>query len=448
MAAPQISQIFESVLADDILAPIVTECGLQIRQRKLEALSLVRAMVVSAATSYGGRQADVMRLYFENGAAKVTRAAFYSWFSPKLEAVMARVSRTALERANETTFQLPGFLGRGDVKDWLIVDSTTIPLDDELKEEYPGTGGYAALKIHKTFSVGRTSLVAYKLSPARDHDSIHLTVDEAWRGYGLLADLGYASFDLIRKCGEHDVTFVIRLKDNWKPRVVRFARGEVLREISFGETLGDLIACNALSLDGSLVDAEVELGKGNRTIACRVVGVPTPEGKYRFYLTNLPRSTGPNQIADLYRVRWEIECDNKVNKSCFQIDEIEARSGPALRAMIHAAMASSILASLAAFHVTESESKPSFEGEERTKPPVHTQALARAMGCAALSIARTFELDVTARKLEWERISGYLADMGRDPNWRRSPSILDQLRGWSISPGRPRKARTASTVKK
>jgi hypothetical protein len=39
-----------------------------------------------------------------------------------------------------------------------------------------------------------------------------------------------------------------------------------------------------------------------------------PRG-YCFYLTNLSPRTGPRQVADLYRVRWEIESDNKLDKS-------------------------------------------------------------------------------------------------------------------------------------
>ena len=37
-----------------------------------------------------------------------------------------------------------------------------------------------------------------------------------------------------------------------------------------------------------------------------------------------------------------------------------------------------------------------------------------------------------------------LVHLGRDPNWRRRLSVLDQLRGWQIEPGRPWKAYAAS----
>jgi hypothetical protein len=56
-------------------------------------------------------------------------------------------------------------------------------------EEFPGTGGYAAIKVHKVLSVGCGAPVQYHFSPARAHDSRHLPINASWRGYGLLADL-------------------------------------------------------------------------------------------------------------------------------------------------------------------------------------------------------------------------------------------------------------------
>jgi hypothetical protein len=61
-------------------------------------------------------------------------------------------------------------------------------LDDVLVGDFPGTGDYAALKIHKEWSVGTGNLIGYKITPAREHDNPHLVVDEARRGTGLLID--------------------------------------------------------------------------------------------------------------------------------------------------------------------------------------------------------------------------------------------------------------------
>jgi hypothetical protein len=58
-------------------------------------------------------------------------------------------------------------------------------------------------------------------SPAREHDSPHLVLDESWRGKGLLVGLGYANLQRLRDCHRFGISVVMRLKENWKPKVER-----------------------------------------------------------------------------------------------------------------------------------------------------------------------------------------------------------------------------------
>lgn len=382
-------------------------------------------------------------MYLEGGAEQVVRGGFYRWFGPALEAVMECVLARALAYVARQRRDLPGWLGR-HVKDWVIVDSSTVRLDDRLIEEYPGAGDYAALKVHKHFSVGIGTTIAYHLSPAREHDSPHLSVDASWKGLGLLADLGYASVRLLRDCETHDMRYVIRLKESWKPKVQSISRGTLTRRFAKGSDLDLLLAHETLLLDGKVIDALVHIGE-QEGIASRLVGVPGPKG-YCFYLTNLPNAVGPRQIADLYRVRWEIESDNKLDKSCLNLDAIGARTGPAVRALVHASIVGSVIIGLLAHHHRRRETRPKKAGMERTVAPIHPQTLARAVGCAASSIAAAMQLKGAAATQRWDELARYLVHMGRDPNWRARPSILDQLRGWKISPGRARGAKTASIV--
>lgn len=438
-----VRQLFERILPFSVLKQLIDASGLQERERKLDAVRLVRAMVIAAATGYGGRQADVLRLYLKAGAETVVRGSFYRWFGPALEQMMSQVKERTLQYVKSLRRDLPGLLG-AHVIDWHIVDSSTVRLHQDLRDEYPGTGDYAALKIHKRFSVGLGTAVEYHISPARDHDNIHLTIDESWAGLGVILDLGYASFKLLRDCRDHNVRFVIRLKDSWKPKVQHIARGHVTKTFLKGSDLDALLDQDILILDGRVVDVDVTFGVGKASVGCRMVGVATPEGAYRFYLTNLPRSVGPCQIADLYRVRWEIESDNKLDKSCHHLDAIGAKTGPSVRAMVHASMVSSIIACTLSHIHRLSEAPPPERGAERLTAPIHPQSLARAMGSAATSIAVAMEFEGPRATAEWDHIAVYLTHLGRDPNWRSSPSILDQLRGWKISPGRPKKAKLAS----
>jgi len=300
----------------------------------------------------------------------------------------------------------------------------------------------------------------------------------------------------------------------------RIHRGEVTGTFFPGTDLDALLEAGTLVLDGRVVDAGVTLGPPGQTVSCRLVGVPAPDGTYRFYLTNLPRTVGPHSIADIYRVRWEIESDNKLDKSCSHLDQISARTVPATRALIHASIVSSMLACLIVHKHRLGEpappakkpkrampdntrepslptknaeptqpaknaeptpptknaeptqpaknaeptppaknadhTKPAKNAEptkpaknaERTTPPLHPQSLARAMGATALRIAETLALDPNEATAKWQQIADYLFHLGHDPNWRSRPSVLDQMRGWRISPGRPRQAKISESTRK
>jgi putative transposase len=439
--------VFESILPENVIQEFVHGFKFQERDRKLDAVRLVRSMVIAAGTQYGGRQADVMRLYLDSGGPRVARGAFYRWFNERLEQTMTALAASALATVQSQPVNLPPLLAR-HARDWHIVDSSTVKLDDALKDEYPGTGDYAALKVHKRFSVGVGTTIGYHLSPAREHDARHLNVDENWRGLGLLVDLGYASLSLIDNCLKYDVKFVMRLKEGWKPKVEKLMRGSVTRLFLKGTELDVLLDSEVLLLNGHAVDADVTVGGGARSVRCRLAGAPMPDGTYRFYLTNLPREVGPHQIADIYRVRWEIESDNKLDKSCNHLDSVQAQTGPAVRSLVHASIISSMLACLICHRHRIKERKPRGGNEQREVAPIHPQLLARAMGSSSMTIATAFERQGADAAKEWNRIAELLHHLGRDPNWRRSPSILDQMRGWRIAPGRPKRSRLASPTRR
>jgi len=160
----------------------------------------------------------------------------------------------------------------------------------------------------------------------------------------------------------------------------------------------------------------------------------------------LPPRIAARSVADLCQVRWEIERDNKLDRSCLRLDEIGARTGPTVRALLHASLVASVMVCLLAHQHRLAEAPSPRVGTERKTPPIHAQALARMVSSCAHSIARVVELSGRAAEQEW----GWLAELfsrKTDPNWRRSPSILDQMRGWKVTPGKPRKAlATKATV--
>jgi putative transposase len=430
MTGDEVREVFEAILPQEEIDRLCQQFGVVERQRKLNLGMFVRAMVISAGTPGGAYQADVLRSYLEFEVPHVARSAFYRWFDEPLEQFMEVLAERALAYARAQQVDLSGPLC--GVTDWYIVDATTITVRDALREEFPGTGDYAALKVHKVLSVGCGAPVRYHFSPAREHDRRHLQIDESWRGYGLLADLAYASLARLRACEAHGVRLVIRLKANWKPKVDYLARGQLTQEFFAGTDLDALLAEETLRLDGQVVDADVHVGKGKAAVHVRLVGVPTPKG-YCFFLTNLPPRTGPRQVADLYRVRWEVELSIRLDQSVHRLDAIDTERPCTLKPLLHASRIASTIAALLA-HTHNVQTRPQQAGEPRTEAPLHPRRLALQLAVSCQSIAHAFELKGAEARQRWNKIAELLMHGGRDPNWRRRPSVLDQLRGWKRQP--------------
>ncbi len=432
MTGDELREHLREVLDAGTIGELVEKYGIQERERKLDVFEFVIALILSGGTHEGGRQYDVLRTYVGNGASRVVRGTFYAWFTEPLLKLLAELLERAIAIGQRQAKLLPGILG--GVTDWRVFDSTTVRLDDALVDTFPGAGEYAALKIHKEWSVGTGNLVGYKITPAREHDSPHLVIDERRRGTGLLIDLGYASIERLAECASYDVQYVMRLKENWKPTIDRLVRGASFRDAIKGADFDALLEQDVIVLDGQAIDADVTVGRGTLKVRCRLVGIPTPKG-YCFFLTNVPRKThGPHQVGDLYRVRWEIEIDNKVDKAGARLDEITARKPVSARILVLATLLNTTIArtvvqseKLATVALKEEPNEPA------SRPPLHPILMMRALASAHGTIARLLQSD-TPELPEWRKLMSRIRAFGSDPNWRRRPSVLDRIQGLTAPP--------------
>ena len=120
-------------------------------------------------------------------------------------------------------------------------------------------------------------------------------------------------------------------------------------------------------LDGRAIDADVHVGRGKHAVQLRLVGVQTPKG-YCFFLTNLPPRIGPRQVADLYRVRWEVELSIRLDKSVNRLDAIDAEQPCTLKTLLHASLIASTIAALLA-HTHNVHTRPQQPGAHARRPP-------------------------------------------------------------------------------
>lgn len=430
-------ETLQAILPVDVITELARWHGVVERNRKLDVPALVVALVLTVGSDDSGRLADAYRRYLVEAPKKaVVRGSFYNWMDTPMADLMEGLVRLAMDHAASLPRHLPGVLA--GVKDWRAVDSETITLRTALSEIYPGSGSAAAIKIHKEFSLGCGCMTDYRLSEAKEHDAREFRVDERYSGMGLLVDLGYASLQLIRDCQTHDVKFAIRLKESWKPRVERFITGDVLETLLDDVDLDTMVELGELPLDGRPVDADVWIGRGKQAVQARLTGVAAPDG-YHFYLTNLPRQTyTPSMVSDLYRVRWEIELDNKCDKSVAQLDQVRATTPSSVRILLYASLLHTLLVDILVHHDRLELARR--DTVAITRPPLHPITLGFAVRNVSLLLA-TMYIEPNTPDAQWDHMAMVLHTLAEDPNWRGRPSILDQLRGQVAPPGRPRRQR-------
>ncbi len=430
-------ETLQSILPESFIENEAEKLGVIKRSRKREIVKLVQSLVLSAGSDDSGVLADALKRYNTEAENHVVRGAFYAWLDDEMADLMECLVEKAIHYAWSLPPFLPGILGT--VGDWFIFDSETVTLRPALEKVYPGSGSPAAVKVHKELSVGRGCMTEYHLSPAREHDSPHLVIDERYRNKGLLLDLGYVSLKQIQDCEKFNVKFVERLKSNWKPKVNSIFRGEVPGEFFEGDNLNTLLVDEVIVLDGRCVDAEVVIGKGKSAVTCRLVMIPGPDD-YLVYLTNLSRGThGPRQVGDLYRVRYEIEIDNKLDKSGAQLDQIRATSESSVRIQLAAKLLHSLIVDVLIHQDNLERTRKGYV----CRGPLHRLALAYAIRSRhALLVVALLSSDTPPE--HWNYLAELLSDDGRDPNWRSRPSVLDTLLGLTAPRGRPRKKKLRS----
>jgi hypothetical protein len=429
MDGTTLREVFQQFVPRELIERFAKRIGVVGRDRKRDVVTQVWSLALSGGSDDSGRLADAFVTYLQEADQEVVRGSYYGWFTDKFALTMCALVHHALANVRKLPPHLPGKLA--GVEDWILVDSETITLPNADPAVFPSTSKRAGIKIHKYFSVGRNNMVNFRLSPAREHDAPHLRVDERLRGHGLVVDLAYVSCKLLQKCKDLDISLVVRLKDGWNPKLLGVADADgVVTAVDDGLDLDGILASRPDSFDGQPVDLDVRCGSGKNAVEVRLVGVPG-EGKYHFCLTTLGRSTHtPEDVASLYRMRWEIECDMKRNKAAGRIDQIYASTPASIFALLFGAMLHTIVANHLVY--LDLMTRPA------RRAPLHGLALGLAMQSLSSTLHLVLHEDTPER---WEKVARALRMRAEDPNWRGRPSVLDELRGTKAPPGRARRAK-------
>jgi hypothetical protein len=138
-----------------------------------------------------------------------------------------------------------------------------------------------------------------------------------------------------------------RLKDGANPVVIASYGPTGCRRLLLADDGGPIRldeACQGAVHLQRVLDLNVEIAdKNGRVVEARVVCVPF-DGEDRYYLTVLPREIfTPHDVAELYRVRWEVELLFRNWKGAVRLDQVRHLSH---QTSLGIAVTSSMLAAL------------------------------------------------------------------------------------------------------
>lgn len=339
------------------------------RRRGYHAGLVVVSLVLSAmqrSTDTEGRFLDARRTYEMLGGGPTAESGFRKkarQLTPVLHVLLRRRLKTLAEQA--ATPELRGRLSR--LRDVFIPDGCAFKLANALAGVYDGTGQAAELKLHTVYSVRTGGAVSIERTAGavHDNDGFHPTRWE--RGALYIWDLGFNDYGRILEATRAGALVLQRLKAGANPRVVAsYGEGGTRRDLTDADgrrvNLEEACACGLVHRQRVLdLDAELDDGHGQRVIV-RVVCVPFA-GEDRYYLTTLPRAIfSPHDVAELYRMRWEVELLFRGMKGAFRLDEVRRMAHrDSLDAIVSASLLATVLARDLTTLLNELEARPADE---------------------------------------------------------------------------------------
>jgi hypothetical protein len=335
---------------ETILGPTVEEIAQQHqvikRKRKFSGQSLLRMIVFTLLKKPNATFEDMALTAAQLGVS-VSATAVEKRFTDSLADFLRDVLSLAFKQMVAAEQAVAGVLERFTA--FFIGDSSSVPLPDELQQEFPGCGGLndsglAALKIQVRWNLKTGELPQILIEIGKASDAKSLIAQQGVEVGSLeIFDLGYFSLERFRRLDQAKAYYVSRLQHG---TTVLDEHGQVIN-------LRQFLAASDV---GNVVDLSVLLGINDR-LPSRLIAVRvpqevadrrrqkarakaskhgrTPSAEYlellgwSLFITNLtPDQLTWKEAVVLYRARWQIELLFKLWKSHNQIASHRAGDDP------------------------------------------------------------------------------------------------------------------------
>lgn len=340
----EIPRSLGALFPQETIERIAVETGFTKRHRKVEPYIFFWSVVLGFGVQLQRTLESLRRGYGEMAGISISQSSWHDRFNPETVKFLRGCVELAMRQmAGEVNRTLT--LKMKWIEDILIQDSSIVRLSAALMKEYPAVRSRknaAGLKVSMLVSAVASSPQKVTIHGERLHEIKTLKIGPWVKNKLLLIDLGFYKFQMFARIKENGGYFLSRLKKDSNPLILstlRTYRG------------------NSIELDGKrwkeirdkikreVLDAEVEVtfsrraykGKRSRdTIPFRLVAIYNQEAKrYHVYITNIPQSAlSAEDVAELYRVRWDIEMIFKELKSKYSLDAITSANPNVVEGLI------------------------------------------------------------------------------------------------------------------
>lgn len=358
----QANALFRRVLDAERLQAHARRVGFVQRQRIASASSIFWALVVTLGGQRAQYVSDVLRTLNHQQDWTLRYKPFWN-----------RLSKPAFARFMRETFQrlcseLMTRVVRQQAKhavaffsDIFIDDGSSFGLADGLRQVFPGRFTKvrpAAVELHARMSVFKDQVISVQLAPDRQGERQFVPRPEQLPRRSLtLRDRGYLDLDYFRALENADAYVICRAVKNLNPLVLE-VRG-VARTLT-RRWKGKPLAQVQLSKLKDTAEFLVEFRRQKTTVRLRLMvrrlaprqptrpkrprkKHPRPRASWLYLLTNLPAQFGTEDIARLYRLRWQIELLFKDWKSYASLRLMQSENPAIVEGLIWAALCAAFL---------------------------------------------------------------------------------------------------------
>jgi putative transposase len=332
---------------DDVLGQ-ARQVGAVTRLRDIHPADLGLSLVHCAMGDETRSIATARRAYSSITGYTPEESSFYDRFTPGLVALMKGLFEHALASATrEQRAALAGALAGSGLVDVEAIDGSQITLPAAAADEFPSTcDAHGGVKLTATLSVLFQTITAITLTDAKTHDRKALKLPRWLHDRLILIDRGYADHGLWATIEDRQGFFLTPLKASTMPRIESVRAGVGQHHV--GQKLsGDLRYWGIVD-----VDAEFNVRRRGRW-TFRVVRVPVWievrgqdywEQDHLWFVTNLPPELfSPEQLATLYRFRWEVEQLFKTLKTVGRLDHLRSANPNVIHTFIYATLLGVVL---------------------------------------------------------------------------------------------------------